>query len=172
MSVSQAPAFPFSKLFSFPPHSWAPLVSLPFYHDAGGVHFWTHPFLGSMIPTKATFSVSAAEVCLSHHKSIICVERFRGRESILFAIRSSCPIIHASIHLFTQGQHPSWVFSASRISLCLVFHSNHTVLFLFCNKPNFPLHSLNWVAKVPSLKNMARGPWGPTLRDPIGNSRS
>ena len=66
-SVAQTPTFPFSKLFSFPPHSQAPLVSLLLYHAAGGVHFWTHHFLGSMISAKATFSVSAAEVCLSHH---------------------------------------------------------------------------------------------------------
>lgn len=92
--------------------------------------------------------------------------------AFLFVIRSSCPIIHASIHLFTQGQHPSWVFSASHISLCLVFHSNHRVLFLLCNKPSFPVHSLNWVTKVPCLENIARGPWDQTVSDPIGNSWS
>lgn len=153
-SLSPAPPF----------HSHAFLLSSTYtgtigffasYHTAGSVHFWTHPFLGSMIPAKATFSVSAAEVCLSHHLSSV-LNRTEEERAFLFAIRSSCPIIHASIHLFTQGQHPSWVFSASHISLCLLFHSKHRVLCLLCNKPSFLVHFSELRCKSP----IARGPWG------------
>lgn len=48
-----------------------------------------------------------------------------GKErACLFAARSSYLIIRACIHLLTQGQHPSWVFLASHIFLCLVSYSS------------------------------------------------
>lgn len=121
-SISKGPAFPFSKFFSIPLHSWGPLVSLLFYHAAGVFISGLTPFWVQWFLQKPLFLFQLLRsACLTINLSSVLSSSEEER-AFLFAIRSSCPIIHASIHLFTQGQHPSWVFSASHISLCLVFH--------------------------------------------------
>lgn len=152
--VSQAPPFPFSRfspIHHIHRHYWCFSTILLVVSISRLTPFWVQWFL---LKPLFLFQLLKSAYLTINLSSVL--NRSEEERAFLFAIRSSCPIIHASIHLFIQGQHPSWVFSASHISLCLFFHSKHRVLCLLCNKPSFLVHFSELRCRSP----IARGPWG------------
>lgn len=86
---------------------------------ATAVHFWTPPFLSSVIPAMSTFSILASESdYLTNDLSSGLSSSERDR-AFLFVSSSSWPIIHACVHPITE-RHPAG-HSPSHIFLCLVF---------------------------------------------------
>lgn len=113
------------RLFSTPPHSRTPLVSLLLHHAARGVHFRMSPF--SALNHSCCIHFFPLQLLRSAYltTNLSSILGSSGKErACLFAARSSYLIIRACIHLLTQGQHPSWVFLASHIFLCLVSYSS------------------------------------------------
>lgn len=131
-SLSLGP-FPILNLSSIPPDSRTPLVSLLLHCAAGAAHFWSPR--GSwvqwfLLKPFLFFPISAAAYRTTNLSP--AVGSSEEERVFPFAARSSCPVIHASIHLLAQGQHPSWAFSISHIFHWLLFCSFWTTEYSSC----------------------------------------